>query len=94
MTEEQRRALHRFYQLLIIHRVVFKKISLKDPTVDTSFLPDRERDEKKAKEQLLQRQLELQRQKELRGATKTCCQFFSFSESVVDIDFNFFDGTS
>eukprot|EP01128_Nolandella_sp_AFSM9_P004072 TRINITY_DN1786_c0_g1_i1.p1 TRINITY_DN1786_c0_g1~~TRINITY_DN1786_c0_g1_i1.p1 ORF type:complete len:248 (+),score=82.18 TRINITY_DN1786_c0_g1_i1:976-1719(+) len=60
---------------------VFKKKSLKNPTVDTSFLPDKERDEKLAKEQLLQRKLELHRQKELR-------------ETDLKIDFNFFDGTT
>lgn len=52
---------------------IIKKI-VKNPNVDTSFLPDKERDEAIHREKLLQKQLWLDRQEKIKGS-RSCFNY-------------------
>jgi protein FAM50 len=73
---------------------------LKNPNVDTSFLPDKERDEAIQREKVLQKQLWMDRQERIKSTFSSRCLVYDqlIMECILDenlkVDFSFFDGTT
>ncbi|KAG0172759.1 hypothetical protein DFQ29_008263 [Apophysomyces sp. BC1021] len=65
-----------------------KRRMLKDPTVDTSFLPDREREEKERQEREELRKEWLRKQEEIKSDP-----YFAQTEETISITYSYWDGS-